>query len=700
MRNAAAIALVTSLLLALTGTSVAVSERAETRARLDQRLAVQADGEAAAVAGLFRRTRLALRLLAQDSAFRAGIPVTATGSLTGINRALGSLERAEPGLAGAASAIGLDGRERARVVRGEAAPPTALAHDVRGQPFFRATLGTKPGGVHVSQPYRSADTGQWVVSNSALVRDDRGVPLGIVRFELALASVRATAAAALGRERTVQIAIVDRASGRRILDTSRGVLAGGPGSQPAYRELASTWLDQGSMSAGGLRLAYRTLTGVPGTLGWVVVAGTPQPSLMAAVGLSPGVLALLAIALALAVVGVIALRERRRDEERTLLEAEGGRVEAERRSRTDVLTGLYNRRHVLDAIAAELARCERTGVPPSVMVLDLDHFRHINDVYGHAVGDRVLSEIARRLQGRLRGYDVLGRWGGEEFIVLAPAVPNDEMLRRLAEQIRRLVGALPVALDDDVLLPVTVSIGAVRAGDALRSVEGLVDCAGRALAAAKRRGRDRVQLFGDLTVEDLVAEEPEPIRLARALTLSSSARSGLPQVDAERVSDLAVAIAEHLAAGQDVASRCRLGGLLHDIGTVAVGDRILGLVGPPVARDRMEYESHPGAGARLVRGVAGVSDAAGVVAAHEEWYDGTGYPAALRGSEIPLEARIVACAIAFVKLAQTLGGTHAVPALERQAGSALDPDIVAALLALLARERGHGARHLRDVPAA
>ena len=78
-------------------------------------------------------------------------------------------------------------------------------------------------------------------------------------------------------------------------------------------------------------------------------------------------------------------------------------------------------------------------------MLDLDHFRRINDVYGHAVGDRVLSEIAARLQGRLRGYDVLGRWGGEEFIVLAPGVPDDEMLRRLAEQIRRLVGALPVA---------------------------------------------------------------------------------------------------------------------------------------------------------------------------------------------------------------------------------------------------------------
>ena len=114
----------------------------------------------------------------------------------------------------------------------------------------------------------------------------------------------------------------------------------------------------------------------------------------------------------------------------------------------------------------------------------------------------------------------------------------------------------------------------------------------------------------------------------------------------------------------------------------------------------MEYEAHPGAGARLVRGVAGVSDVADVVASHEERFDGSGYPAGLSGPEIPLEARIVACAAAFVKLAGTVGGTEAAGALERQAGSALDPEVVSATLALLAREHGHAARHLRDVPAA
>ncbi|MDX6540898.1 MAG: hypothetical protein QOI71_2508 [Gaiellales bacterium] len=414
-------------------------------------------------------------------------------------------------------------------------------------------------------------------------------------------------------------------------------------------------------------------------------------------GISAGVLVVVGIAIALVAGCLVLLRQRLRRGEKALLAAEGGRAEAEQRTGTDALTGLYNRRHVVDAIAAELARSDRTGVPPSVLLLDLDHFQRINDIYGRAVGDRALAEIASRLRGRLRRYDVPGRWGGEQFIVLAPAVPDDETLRRLADQIRRLVGTLPIAVPDGGLLPLTVSVGAVRAGEALCSVEGLIDCADRALAAAKRRGRDRVQLFGDLTVEDLVAEEPEPVRLARALALSAGVREELPHADAERISDLAAAIAEQLGLEEAARMRCRLGGLLHDVGTAAISDRILGLVGPPTARDRLTYEGHVAAGARLVRNVAGVSELAAIVEAHEERFDGTGYPAGLCEGEIPLESRIVACAAAYVGLAQLVGAAEAAHGLRRQAGGTLDPEVVIAALALLTRDPGDPARRMGDV---
>jgi diguanylate cyclase (GGDEF)-like protein len=424
-----------------------------------------------------------------------------------------------------------------------------------------------------------------------------------------------------------------------------------------------------------------------------------QPSAFAAAGLSAGVVVLLALALALAVAGLVLLWQRSRGEVIALTQGGGARAEAERRTRADALSGLYDRRHMLDAVAAELARSDRTGVPPSVLMLDLDNFSRINDGYGLGAGDRVLGEVAGRLRARLRGYDVLGRWDGATFIVLAPGVPDDETLRTLAEQIRRLVGSLPVAVDDETLLPVTVSVGAVRAGDALRSVEGLVDCAKRALAAAKRRGRDRVQLFGDLTVEDLVAEEPETIRLARALALSSSARCDLPRVDAERISELAAAISEQRRLGEAVTGRCRLAGLLHDIGTVVVADRILALLGPPTSPDQLAYEAHAAAGAHMVRSVAGVGEVAEIVGAHEERFDGTGYPLGLSGDEIPVESRIVACAAAHVKLAQILSGEALTQALQQQSGHALDPEIVTATLAQLARERSHLPQPLRDVPA-
>ena len=251
MRNAAFTALITSLLLAVAGVSLAVSERARTSSRLDQRLALQADGEADAVGGVFASTRLALRLLASDGTFRDGLATTAPDALRHINRTLGSLERADAGVVGAASAIGLDGRERARVVQGRPAPAEALARDVRDDAFFRATLGTGPGEVHVSEPYRSADTGRLVVSSSVLVRDDAGAPLGILRVELPLAHVSAVATAALGEERRAEIALVERASGRALLDTTRGVLAwqAGPAGRvratglqrPRQRRLLGRW---------------------------------------------------------------------------------------------------------------------------------------------------------------------------------------------------------------------------------------------------------------------------------------------------------------------------------------------------------------------------------------------------------------------------------------------------------------------------
>ena len=195
------------------------------------------------------------------------------------------------------------------------------------------------------------------------------------------------------------------------------------------------------------------------------------------------------------------------------------RTEMERQSRTDSLTSLANRRHLVDALHAELGRAMREGRAPGVVLLDLDRFKTVNDTHGHPAGDAVLIDVGRRLRRSIRAYDTVGRWGGEEFCVILPGLESEDELHRAAEHLRAAISAAPLGAGPELLLGVTSSAGGALAQPGLWSVEGLIDAADRALYSAKRRGRDQTRLFSELTVEDLVAEEPEAIRLAQALAL-------------------------------------------------------------------------------------------------------------------------------------------------------------------------------------
>ena len=242
------------------------------------------------------------------------------------------------------------------------------------------------------------------------------------------------------------------------------------------------------------------------------------------------------------------------------------------------------------------------------LLVDVDHFKTVNDTYGHQIGDAVLSEIAARLLGAVRAYDCVARWGGEEFIVLAPALDHERALWRVCQALRESVGAMPVTVGQR-RLDVTVSVGGVLA-DPTGSHELIVDQADRALYSAKRQGRDRSRLFSELTANDLAAEEPEAIRLAQALSLSAGVREGVPEEHAEEVSDLAGAIARTLGLPDDMVLRCRLGGWLHDIGKVAIPDRILVKPGDLDEHEWRIMRTHAEIGEQLVRRIDAVGMAA------------------------------------------------------------------------------------------
>ncbi|MCX6362796.1 MAG: GGDEF domain-containing protein, partial [Actinobacteria bacterium] len=162
----------------------------------------------------------------------------------------------------------------------------------------------------------------------------------------------------------------------------------------------------------------------------------------------------------------------------------------ERLARIDSLTVVLNRGAIVNELEREAERVAREGSPLGVGMLDIDHFKLVNDTYGHAAGDAVLCEIVHSVLGVMRPYDSFGRFGGEEFLVLVPG--SDEVeLRDVLERVRRAIACAAIVVDGHELA-VTVSLGgAVRGRE---SADRLIARADDALYTAKEQGRDRVVL--------------------------------------------------------------------------------------------------------------------------------------------------------------------------------------------------------------
>jgi two-component system cell cycle response regulator len=158
----------------------------------------------------------------------------------------------------------------------------------------------------------------------------------------------------------------------------------------------------------------------------------------------------------------------------------------------DALTGLLNRRAILETLEKELARSTREGTQISVTMADLDHFKRVNDTYGHLAGDAVLRETAQRIQASMRVYDSVGRYGGEEFLVVSPGCGLLEAAEQ-AERLRKRISKEGVRVRD-CAIPVTMSLGVVALTAELRQPGDLLRLADDALYAAKHGGRDRVEV--------------------------------------------------------------------------------------------------------------------------------------------------------------------------------------------------------------
>jgi diguanylate cyclase (GGDEF)-like protein/putative nucleotidyltransferase with HDIG domain len=361
-------------------------------------------------------------------------------------------------------------------------------------------------------------------------------------------------------------------------------------------------------------------------------------------------------------------------------------------ARTDSLTTLGNRRAFGSDLATEIERRNRSGSVFSLMALDLDGLKGINDTYGHQAGDAHLRSIAAQLAATVGTLGTVYRTGGDEFMTLLPGQRNWDAIE-LAHRIQRATTS--VAGIRAVSIGVTETRGTEHRQELVRQAD-------LALYEAKR---EKLPVVPYQPALESVEQAPEAVdarqgALAAALAHAVDSRDSGTGGHSEVVATLATRVAAELGLGGPRLARLRVAALLHDVGKIAIPDAILHKSERLDEGEREEMRAHVVVGRDILL-AAGFTDESTWLLHHHERWDGGGYPARLRGDRIPLESRIIAVADAFEAMTgerpyrAQLTPEEALAEISERSGVQFDPACVRALAAVV---RG-GARR-RPVTAA
>ena len=358
----------------------------------------------------------------------------------------------------------------------------------------------------------------------------------------------------------------------------------------------------------------------------------------------------------------------------------------QQQSITDSLTGIKTRRFFWEALSSEWKRASRSGRPFSVVLIDLDKFKGVNDTQGHLEGDLVLARVGRLLEQKCRQSNVVARYGGDEFIILMPET-GAEQAQILAERLRLWLATDPMLSEHHI----TGSFGVASFPVHGRLVEDIIRVADAEMYLSKHAGGDRVSAADEFVkdktgfvprqmiegyIEGFVQRQnagPESLEelIATLKKYSSAEDRGDDKLLRESIESLAHAAElrelHGPGHGRIVARCCEItaralglppeetadlsfSGLVHDVGKIFVPERILNKSGPLSEDEFYLVKMHARVGAEILSLVPGGEKLRSAVESHHEAFDGSGYPAGLRGDEIPLWARIIAIADAYANM--------------------------------------------------
>jgi diguanylate cyclase (GGDEF)-like protein len=363
----------------------------------------------------------------------------------------------------------------------------------------------------------------------------------------------------------------------------------------------------------------------------------------------------------------------------------------------DRLTGVANRQSLLASLFEEAERATRYERPLSVAFVDIDHFKAVNDTYGHQAGDLVLQRVAGILASNIRASDRVGRYGGEEFMLLL-AETGAEEATALAEKLRLLVMREHFELAPGSTANVTISIGIAGGVGRRIRFEALVRDADAAMYSAKSLGRNQTYVFAEPDDESRVPRAPisaegreSAARIGQAARaaaedLLQSVVSPMPHYrgrPSALIAVIATARGRSLGLPDADVDRIRVASLLHDVGKIAIPAEILEKPAPLSTAEWQSVVQHPRIGQLILEQASALRDAVPIILHHHERFSGRGYPYGLHGQDIPLGARIVSIADAYDAMMHdrpyraAIGHAQAIEELRLHAGTQFDPELVA-----------------------